>query len=288
MAVKKALEKIFTFFAGGEKAENSPILFSSPHSGRVYLEDFLRSVSVPLHILQRMEDRFVDSFLVTMAEEGDSVLMAQFPRSMCDVNRNWRELDGTLFFPPLPMKDLHITQKVRAGYGVIPRCAAPGHPIYRQLLPFEEAEKRIRTYWKPYHEKLSRALSEKHLKHHYAVLFDVHSMPKLMQQKPCDIVLGDCHGESCSHFLTKKLEEIFTQYGYKVQCNTPYAGGYITRSYGQPHQKYHALQIEICRSLYLNMSNLQPNYNFFRFQQDITHIFKEISIWIKENHLLLS
>jgi len=34
--------------------------------------------------------------------------------------------------------------------------------------------------------------------------------------------------------------------------NKPYAGGYITRHYGNPERQMHAIQIEIRRDLYMN------------------------------------
>lgn len=287
MLVNSPLSNILGYYSGEKDGAISPILFSSPHSGRFYAEDFLEKVALPFHILERMEDRFVDSFLADIPNFGDSVLSAEFPRSMCDVNRSWRELDYSLFSPPLRQEKLHITQKVRAGYGVIPRCTAPGCDIYRYPLPCEEADRRILSYWKPYHDLLSDVLSEKRRQHQYAVLFDIHSMPPLPQKKECHIVLGDCHGKSCSRALTEKLEAIFVQYGYYVQCNTPYAGGYITQHYGNPSKKYHALQIEICRSLYLNMNNLEPNHNFLKFKNDMNHILKEISLWCRETKALL-
>ncbi|HHG91219.1 MAG TPA: N-formylglutamate amidohydrolase, partial [Devosia sp.] len=38
----------------------------------------------------------------------------------------------------------------------------------------------------------------------------------------------------------------------RVARNRPYAGGFVTRSYGRPEYGVHALQIEISRHLYMN------------------------------------
>ncbi|MHA1546858.1 MAG: N-formylglutamate amidohydrolase, partial [Alphaproteobacteria bacterium] len=44
--------------------------------------------------------------------------------------------------------------------------------------------------------------------------------------------------------------------GFSVVRNRPYAGGFITQSYGRPGDGFHALQIEINRSLYMNENTL--------------------------------
>ena len=39
--------------------------------------------------------------------------------------------------------------------------------------------------------------------------------------------------------------------------NAPFAGGYITQSYGRPAQGVHALQIEIDRALYMHEERIE-------------------------------
>jgi len=50
---------------------------------------------------------------------------------------------------------------------------------------------------------------------------------------------------------------VLTDLGYRVRRNDPYAGGYITRHYGRPREGVHALQIEICRSLYMDERRIE-------------------------------
>ncbi|MBM3952907.1 MAG: N-formylglutamate amidohydrolase, partial [Rhodospirillales bacterium] len=91
------------------------------------------------------------------------------------------------------------------------------------------------------------------------VLIDCHSMPSIggpMDQDPglrrVDMVLGDAHGTSCAPAVTETAERILTSLGFAVARNLPYAGGYTTRHYGQPHEGVHALQVEINRALYMD------------------------------------
>lgn len=255
----------------------TPFLLSSPHSGRNYPQDFLDMTVLPMAELERMEDRFTDQLLQHAPENGWSLVQALFPRSFCDVNRDWRELDATMFSPPLLEKDLILSTKVSAGYGVIPRCTSPGKSIYRYCLPLEEAGRRLSQYWEPYHAALEQTQKTLHEQFGASILLDIHSMPPLAQSRPCDIVLGNRHGKTCSSELINTVEQLFTERGYHVQRNTPYSGGYITGRYGRMDQNQQSLQVEINRACYLNMQTLQPNRHFPKLQQDITDILSKMA-----------
>lgn len=232
---------------------------------------------LPMNELERMEDRFTDQLLEQAPKQGLSLVQALFPRSFCDVNRDWRELDASMFSPPLIEKDLLLSKKVSAGYGVIPRCASPGKSIYRYCLPLEEAGRRLSQYWEPYHAALRQTQQTLHQQFGFTILLDIHSMPPLAQSRPCDIVLGNRHGKTCSSELIGLAEKLFVEKGYHVQRNTPYSGGYITGRYGRMEQNRQSLQIEINRACYLNLQTLQPNRHFTRMQQDITGILAHMA-----------
>jgi N-formylglutamate deformylase len=40
--------------------------------------------------------------------------------------------------------------------------------------------------------------------------------------------------------------------GFSVAVNGRFKGGYITRRYGQPQSKVHAIQLEMCQCLYMD------------------------------------
>lgn len=257
----------------------TPCLVSSPHSGRDYGADFLSTVTLPFHDLQRMEDRYLDDLLSDLPGAGLSLIHARFPRSYCDPNRDWRELDKNMFHPPLDHPLVTHTDRVASGYGVIPRCALPGRAIYRRCLPAAEAAHRLENYWQPYHRALDGLLNRLQTAFGYSVLLDLHSMPPLSYQTPCDVVIGDAHGRSCAPALTNLIENLFEQAGYRVRRNVPYAGGYITRTYGRPEEGRHAVQIEICRSHYLNPATLTPSSRYARLKADLTVLLTQVGQW---------
>jgi N-formylglutamate amidohydrolase len=55
---------------------------------------------------------------------------------------------------------------------------------------------------------------------------------------------------------------VFSSVGLRVARNRPYAGGFVTRSYGHPQHGVHAVQIEISRHLYMNEATLARNDGF--------------------------
>ncbi|KXV77034.1 N-formylglutamate deformylase, partial [Gluconobacter japonicus] len=175
-----------------------PIVVSSPHSGEKYFPDFLQMTRLSLRELQQTEDRFVDGLFNYTPEMGGTLLTTEFPRVWCDVNRDCRELDPGIFRPALPSEGLVQSAKVRAGFGVIPRCASQGRPIYTHCLPVEEIHRRLQLAWIPYHESLNRLLKELKQQFGFVILLEAHSMPPLPQARACDMVIGDMHGKSCS------------------------------------------------------------------------------------------
>ena len=72
-----------------------------------------------------------------------------------------------------------------------------------------------------------------------------------------DFVLGDCHGAACDALVIDTTAEALAVQGYNVARNAPYSGGFVTRHYGRPGERIHALQIEINRSLYMDETKIR-------------------------------
>ena len=59
--------------------------------------------------------------------------------------------------------------------------------------------------------------------------------------------------------LVALIEAHFSERGWRVGRNIPYAGGHTTEFHGCPAEGIHAVQIEIDRSLYLEPLRMQRN-----------------------------
>ena len=64
--------------------------------------------------------------------------------------------------------------------------------------------------------------------------------------------------------------------------NKPFAGGFITKNYGKPSEDYHAIQIEINRSLYLNEKTRKKNMNFKNIKNLIKNLLEDLEIQKKK------
>ena len=232
----------------------APYIFASPHSGRHYPSRFLASSVLELSDLRRSEDAYVDTLLPTADEIGVPTLIARFPRAFVDVNRSRYEIDTSMFSSsPVDSPD-GKSNRVAAGFGVIPKLAAVGRPIYARRLPPQEGIQRLRMCYEPYHEALRSLVDECIAIFGTAVIIDWHSMPSSTAsgQKLPDIVLGNRYGGSCDRTISESWEGALRSHGFTVKRNAPYAGGYVTATYGKPSKGIHAVQIEINRRLYLD------------------------------------
>lgn len=236
-----------------------PLVFASPHSGRDYPADFVAASKLDPQTLRRSEDSFVNELFASVVEHGAPLLAARFPRAFVDPNREPYELDPSMFSGPLPPSANIRSQRVAAGLGTIAKVVASGSEIYDGKLPVSEIDRRIGRYYRPYHRRLAALVEECQALFGWSLLVDCHSMPSIggpmdrdVGLSRVDVVLGDCYGASCAPEITKVVEEGLCARGYRVVRNTPYAGGYTTRHYGQPRHGSHALQIEINRALYMD------------------------------------
>jgi len=243
----------------------TPLVFNSPHSGRVYHERFLDMTRLDHLSIRQSEDAWVDELFARAPHLGAPMLRAHFPRAYLDVNREPWELDPAMFVEPLSERFNTTSPRVAAGLGTLARVVAENKPIYRDRLTLDDARMRIEGIYHPYHAALQKLLSEAISAFGVALLIDCHSMPRITRandKAAPDIVLGDRYGTTCAPGLVDLAETIFASAGLRVARNRPYAGGFATRTYGRPQHGVHALQIEISRHLYMNEVTLAKNDGF--------------------------
>ena len=270
-AIEKDLSPPFQVAKPAELA--APLVFNSPHSGRVYPSAFLASSKLDALTLRRSEDAYVEELFSFVSGLGSPLLYAHFPRAYLDVNREPYELDPILFRDGLPHYANTQSVRVVGGLGTIARIVSESDEIYREPLTVGAALERINRLYAPYHETLRDLLLAAQNAFGVAVLIDCHSMPSspIADQgggRP-DFVLGDRFGTSCSGEFTRLAAAELKTLGYVVALNKPYAGGYITEHYGRPHKDQHVLQIEINRALYMDESSFEKSSGFDRVRGDL-------------------
>ncbi|SLN64238.1 N-formylglutamate amidohydrolase [Ruegeria meonggei] len=259
----------------------SCVVFSSPHSGRNYPESMLNRTVLNQNVIRSSEDAFVDQLFSAAADYGAPMIAATVPRAYLDLNRSAEELDPALI---QGARRHGHNPRVASGLGVIPRVVANGRAIYRGKLTMDEARLRIDTCWRPYHARIKSLLAESHEAFGQAVLVDCHSMPheavamaSTAKSKRPEVVLGDRFGASASAKVVDRIEAAFVAAGLNVARNAPFAGAYVTQTYGRPSRHQHAVQVEIDRSLYMDEARIEPNENFAAFQEILREIIQDIA-----------
>ena len=259
----------FTLLRPGEQL--SPVVFCSPHSGRVYPKAFLAASRLDAHTLRKSEDCYVDELFEPVVALGAPLIAARV-----DVNREPYDLDPELFAGRLPEFANTQSARVVCGLGTIARIVADTEEIYRERLPIGAAFERIERLYRPFHAALAELLESTRKRFGIAVLIDCHSMPSAsMGQAPGGrphFVLGDRFGASCDAKLTRFIRDVLQGAGYDVQVNRPYAGGFITEYYGNPARGVQSLQLEVNRGLYLDEANLAKSKDFQKLVRTLTDV----------------
>ena len=222
---------------------SSPLLVSLPHIGSEIPDDLhdryvpraLRSEDTDWH-LQRLYD---------FAEDiGAGLLMPRYSRYVIDLNR---PPDDEPMYPGAQNTEL------------CPLHLFTGDPLYRegQTPDADEVERRRQLYWQPYHDALRAELDRLRERYGWAVLFDGHSiqseLPWLFEGKLPDLNFGTADGQACAPELRQALQAVLdAQDTYSHVTDGRFKGGYITRHYGQPAHRIHALQLEKVQRLYMD------------------------------------
>ena len=236
-----------------------PVLIAAPHGGRAYPRNVDAAMRNPGIAKLRLEDRLVDELALAIAgQTGAATLIARAPRAMLDLNRAPDDLDWSMIDEGRPVGAIHsnANRRARSGLGLVPRRVSGVGEIWRTPLSGEDLTARIHGIHDPYHRALARALTDIRRAWGAVLLIDLHSMPPLRArhpgEQPVDFVIGDRFGASCEDRIASRALQFIGGQQRGVAHNRPYAGGYILDRHGRPSLGMHALQLEICRTLYLD------------------------------------
>jgi len=260
--------------------QTAPVVFSSPHSGRVYPDAFIQQSRLKPHNLRRSEDAFIDEAFASAPEFGTPLLRAHFPRAYVDANRRPWELDPAMFSGTLPDFVTTRSPRITAGLGTVPKIVANGEAIYSGKLDFSDARQRMEDHYLPYHRRLEGLISDSVKDFGGCLLVDCHSMPSSANgrgPKLADVIIGDCHGKSCAREIINLTTSLFRDFGYSVALNKPYAGGFTTRHYGRPANNVHAFQIEVNRALYMDETHIERAPGLIKLERHMRQLIKALT-----------
>lgn len=218
-----------------------PVLISIPHGGTKIPEEILDRVCISKKDLFEDGDAFTRE-IYGIKNEVLALIETDIARAFIDLNRETSDR------PP------------KNPDGVVKSQTCHNQPIYSPELLLSEStiESLIQKYYDPYHKKIRELLNAQP---GIQLALDCHTMepvgpsisPDEGKERPL-ICLGNNYGKSCPNEWVQKLAECFQEsFNLKeeeVKINEPFAGGYITRIYGNAPIPW--IQIEMNRRLYLS------------------------------------
>lgn len=242
-----------------------PILIAVPHAGRIYPPSLVERMRSPGDAVLKLEDRYVDLLASAVAREtGATLLVAHAPRAVIDLNRAIEEMDWDMLRkgPPPGRRGGRIGRRARSGLGLVPRRLPGLGELWKARMEESELDARIENIHVPYHLAIEDCMRELRSRWGAALLLDMHSMPPLGPRGPGEpapqFVLGDRFGATCDGALCAAAFDEFNAQRRVAAHNRPYAGGYVLDRHAAPERGLHAMQIEICRSIYLDMRLAEP------------------------------
>lgn len=266
----------FTFLESNKELEK-PLIISSPHSGTLLDKNLSAKRDNDIYSFDSIQDMYVNEFLNGLDKFGFTILQNNISRIVIDLNRNINEIDPKTI-KNLPSDiEINLSDKVRAGIGLIVMKDASGNRIYDKKLDWLEVRDRIDNYYLPWHNVLKMAVNNLSRKFKRVLIIDMHSMPSetIYNNQLADFVIGNNFGKSSSDITQKILSSVIRSYGYSVSINHPYSGGYITKNYSSIDKNIQCIQLEIKKSLYMNEENFIKNDNFEDFSLNLKKILSE-------------
>ena len=263
----------FTYLKSNKELDK-PIIISSPHSGVLLNNDLLDKRNRDIHSFDSMQDMHINELSNGLEKFGFTVLQSNISRVVIDLNRSINEIN------PKTIKNLpsdiefNLSNKVRAGIGLIAMKDASGNSIYEKKIDWSEVKFRIDNYYIPWHKALKNEISMFLNKFKRVLIIDMHSMPseKIYNNELADFVIGNNFGKSSSEVSIRILSRLIKSYGYSVSINNPYPGGYITKNYSSIDKNIQCIQLEIKKSLYMNEKDFNKNDNFEEFSTNLEQI----------------
>lgn len=219
---------------------DAPLLISMPHVGTDLPPEVAAGLAPEARDLQDTDWHLPILYDFAPAL-GATVLSARYSRYAIDLNR--------------PPDDAPLYQT--ATTGLYPEVLFDGRPLFQPGKAPGSAARRayLDDIWHPYHRCLESHLARLQARHGFAVLLDAHSIrgsiPRLFDGELPDFNIGTNDGKSADPALAARLAAACDAPGYRHVLNGRFKGGYITRHYGQPARRIHAVQLELAQRTYM-------------------------------------
>jgi len=231
------------------------VVFHVPHDSTWIPEElrdqFLLDDAALREEVLRMTDHFTLE-LFTAGVPEDQVVRSPVSRLVVDVER---------------FEDDRQESMSKLGMGVVYTRTSDLRRLRRVLDPGER-EGLIREWYRPHHQRLTRAIDASLAKYGRALLIDCHSFPSSpppyeqdqRQDRP-----PICVGTDRFHTpdaLTRHMVRAFQSAGLATRIDAPFSGALVPASHYRSDQRVASLMVEVNRSLYMNEVTGERGHRF--------------------------
>ena len=228
---------------------STPLIIDIPHAG-TFVPSSIEVQLTAAALSLPDTDWHVEKLYAFAAARGATVMAATHSRYVVDLNR---DPSGVALYPGVDNTE------------VCPTRTFANEPIYddgAEPRPIERAA-RIDEYWRPYHAVLAQKIAAIVDRHGYAIVLDAHSIrsevPRFFAGCLADLNLGTVDGHSAAPSLERSaMHSLSAVDDFTSVANGRFKGGYVTRHYGRPQQRVHALQLEIAQACYMDETPPYP------------------------------
>ena len=241
----------------------TPVIVEIPHAGLSLDGIALATLAAPARSIGRDADLWVDELYQDATKHGATMLIARTSRYLVDLNRSEKDVDSESIEGAPP--------NARATRGIVWRLTSEGFRVLDNPLPRRELDRRLDTYYRPYHRKLAELIDRKRSRFGFAMVLAAHSMPSMGRgthgdspTQRADVVPGTRGRTSAAPVFIETVDQHARSLGFSVAHDDPYQGGYTTTHYGRPAADVHVVQVELSRRLYMDEVSLQKTAGFDR------------------------
>ncbi len=244
------------------RAAEVPVVVEVPHAGLEVDAQTLATLAAPAAAIGRDADLYVDELYEDAPDCGATLLAARMSRYVVDLNRSEHDVD----------RETVLGENGRSSpHGLIWRSTTDGRPALTRPLPKAELERRLKAYYRPYHDTLDEVVRDKLARFGFVIVLCGHSMPSRGRdghddpgRERADVVPGTRRRTTAAPAVIEVTERVAARYHLGLLHDEPYRGGHTTVRYGRPTAAIHAIQIELNRRLYMDEQTLTKKVNEFR------------------------
>lgn len=227
------------------KVKKVPLILSVPHCGTEFPSEIINDYKPEMASKPDDTDWFVHDLYRFASEFGITIIHAKFSRWVIDLNRDPES------------KALYNDGRIITGLTTTTDFF--GNEIYKsaEQIPNEvEIKRRLENYYWPYYRKINELLEERKKEFGKALLWDAHSIrrhvPTIQKEFFPELILGDNDEKTAHPQLINSALKNLASGEFALNHNHPFKGGHITRFFGKPENKVHALQLEMNKILYMD------------------------------------